>query len=173
MQRLETSLKSWRGTPYATGQQVRGKQGAVDCVRFGAAVLDDLYGFRRELPRNIALDACVHAPDEAVAQVSKLLRIYHELDVVHPGEDGLFTVEPADMVIVGPAGGGPGHLMVVGYRPNTLWEAIRPEVSEVGCTLDPDNRSVKHVFRANDRWHWVHGISQDLSQKQNPENSVH
>lgn len=155
MQHIDAILKSWRGTPYGSGQQVRGPQGAVDCVRFGAGVLDDLYGHCRELPRNLALDSAVHSREAAETQVRAILRLYPELEFVAPGEDGLFTVEPGDAIVVGPEHGGPGHLMMVGARPNTLWEAIKPEVSEVGSTLDPEQRTLKHVLRANNRALWL------------------
>lgn len=151
--RIDEVLRSWNGTPYMSGQQLKGE--AVDCVHFGAAVADELYGWHNDLPDNIALDACSHDAEESWRQVRKLLAVYPQLGPVRPREDGLYDVEPGDLVVVGPASGGPGHLMVVGARPNTMWEADKPAVREVGIQHDPQTRHVKHVYRFADRWRWL------------------
>ena len=48
------------------------------------------------------------------------------------------TVEPGDIVIVGPRGGGPGHILVAGARPSSLYHAISTRVVRAGCMVyDP------------------------------------
>lgn len=138
-----------------SGQQVKGLDGAVDCIRFGTGCLDDLYGHRRELPQNLPLDACMHAPEETMLALRKLLLVYPEAKQVHRSPDGVYHVEPMDLVVAGPVGGGPGHLIVVGWEPNTCWEANKPCVRKVGVGLDPKIADVKRVYRMSDRHRWL------------------
>ena len=50
-------------------------------------------------------------------------------------KDREFTVEPGDIVIISPAGGGPGHILVAGALPNTLYHAITTRVQRTGCMI--------------------------------------
>lgn len=151
---VHAAILRWEGTRYMSGQQVRGSH--ADCIRFACGVLDDLYGWRRELPRNLALDTATHAPDEAWAQLRRLLEVYPEAEALHRDTMGYWHVEPGDVVVVGSRNGGPGHLVVVGARPNTCWESPRPgcAVREIGVGLHP-KLHVKHAFRMSDRESWV------------------
>jgi hypothetical protein len=151
---IDAAIRGWIGTKYMSGQQVRGAH--ADCVRFACGVLDDLYGRRRILPRNLAIDAAIHAPEEAWAQLRRLLEVYPEAEALHPDEDGIWNVEPGDVVVTGLKNGGPGHLVIVGARASTCWEAPRPAcaVREIGIGLHP-TQHVKHAFRMSDRESWV------------------
>lgn len=151
---VDSAIRGWAGTKYMSGQQVRGAH--ADCVRFAAGVIDDLYGRRRELPRNIAMDAANHAPGEAEEQLRRLLEVYPEAEPLHRDTMGYWHVEPGDLVVVGTKRGGPGHLVIVGARLNTCWEAPRPgcSVREIGVGLHP-HVDVKHAYRMRDRFLWL------------------
>jgi len=112
--RLRFSLLCWEGTPYREGDQVQGV--GVDCVRFVCAVLDEMYGFRRELPRNLPADRALHDPEGAKAAMRQLLRLYPSTEIA-PDQ----AVEPGDILVMAPSGGGPGHAMIAGPDPNELW----------------------------------------------------
>lgn len=150
---IDRAIRGWAGTRYMSGQQVRGQH--ADCVRFACGVLDDLYGWRRPLPRNIALDACVHAPEAAWAQLRALLGVYPEARQLPLNTLGDYEVEPADLIVVGPPGKGPGHLIIVGAERNTAWEAPSQGqcVRKIGIGLSP-GQQIKHVLRMSDRLSW-------------------
>jgi len=158
MARVRAVQLAWNDTPYFSGSQTRGPTGGVDCVRLGTGMADDLFGWRRELPPNLALDTATHDRDEAEAQLRRLLRVYPELDALEVDmETGAYLVQPMDMVVVGPANGGSGHLVVVGWRPNTCWEADRPRVREIGVGSPAGQLGyvVKHAYRFRNRERWL------------------
>jgi hypothetical protein len=155
VQRVKLAIEKWNGTPYMSGQQVPGPGGAVDCIRYACGVLDDLYGYRRVLPRNLPLDTSIHAPESARAAMRKLLRMYPEAEAVLPTKDGQSEVEPADIIATGPSYGGPGHAVLVGWEPNTCWEASSPRVRKVGIGIDPRTMRVFGVYRMRDRERWL------------------
>jgi hypothetical protein len=65
------------------------------------------------------------------------------------------SLEPGDWVVTGPAGGGPGHAMVVGPRPNTLWHCNRgPGVCWTGIGLAMNDQAIHRVYRFLDRNRW-------------------
>lgn len=152
---VDKAIWGWYGTRYMTGQQIRGVH--ADCVRYGSGIYDDLYGWRRELPRNLALDSAIHNPAEAWAQLRRLLEVYPEAKPLHADVHGVWHVEPADCVVTGTRKGGPGHFIMVGARPNTCWEAPCPRqpVREIGIGLHPGLVFIKHAFRMRDRLSWV------------------
>jgi hypothetical protein len=154
---IDAEIRAWAGTRYMSGQQVKGVH--ADCVRSGTGIIDGLYGYRRTLPRNIALDACQHAPEAARAQFRLLLSIYPEARLLPLNPLGDYDVQPADLVVVGPRAGGPGHLIIVGAEVNTAWEA--PSVGQcfrkIGIGLSA-GQHVKHVLRMSDRLSWGSGL---------------
>lgn len=147
LKRLERVLLSWEETPYAPGQQRKGS--GVDCIRFGCAVLDEMY--RRPLtdlpPR--AADASMHDRDGAFAVMRQIMRRYPDHITV---EDGF--VEPGDVLVVGPRDGGPGHMMIVGHQPGTCWQASADRVHFTGLSL-PTGATLFRVFRFVDRETWA------------------
>lgn len=148
-QRIAAVLDAWRDTPYRIGNQVRGE--GVDCVRYVTGVLDDLVGYRRVPLASLPDDACLHSREGAFAAMREILRIYHELAPVE-GDD----IEPADILVVGPRGGGPGHAMIVGSQPNTIWHAGVERVHATGMTA-PGEYEFFGVYRWSSRGDWLPG----------------
>ena len=111
-ERLEDVIMPWKGTPYMTGQQICGV--GVDCVRFVCAVLDDLYGMRRQGVEHMPYDTCLHNPEGARRVMKKVLSRYD-----HETLNTFRSVEPGDILMVG-VNGAPGHAMIIGKR-NQLW----------------------------------------------------
>jgi hypothetical protein len=112
--RLDGELLGWQGTPYGSGQGV--KQGAADCIGSVFGIIDSLDGVTRErdsLPADVAL----HARDTAIGAMKKLMRVYGPSKIT----DG--RVQPGDLLVVGQANGGPGHVLIVGTQRNTLWDS--------------------------------------------------
>jgi len=138
-----------------SGQQVAGQ--ATDCIRFVTGVLDTLYGWRRELPKNHPLDTALHSPEEAWAALRNLLRLYPEAEQVPPRMDGVWEVQPGDIVVTGPSQGGPGHAILVGPDKNTCWEAADPHVCKIGIGLSYRTQRVYKVYRMNNREEWIDG----------------
>jgi hypothetical protein len=151
--RLSNIFRSWEGTPYRAGQQMKGPKGGVDCVRFAFGVLDELYGFVRcdvpKLPQDIAL----HNKTTAMKAMRQLLKLYEPNAKV---EDG--TVQPGDIVVVAPPNGGPGHALVGGIRPNTLWHSTGQFVQMTGIGLLHAGFmpwKLAAIYRAKDRERWA------------------
>lgn len=149
VKRLERILVSWEETPYAPGQQQKGRKGGVDCIRFGCAVLDELY--RRPLtdlpPR--APDASMHDAEGAFSVMREILRRYPDhVDIL----DG--NIEPGDILVVGPRSGGPGHMMIVGHQPGTVWQASADRVHFTGLYL-PSTATLFRIYRMVDRESWA------------------
>lgn len=149
VKRLEKVLVSWEETPYVPGQQRKGRDGGVDCIRFGCAVLDELY--RRPLtdlpPR--APDASMHDRAGSFSVMRQIIRRYPDHIAV---EDG--SVEPGDVLVVGPNSGGPGHMMIVGHQRNTCWQASAGRVHFTGLSL-PASATLFRTFRMVDREQWA------------------
>jgi hypothetical protein len=147
LKRLEKVLVSWEETPYVPGQQCKGA--GVDCIRFGCAVLDELY--RRpltDLPIRAA-DASMHDREGSFSVMRQIIRRYPDHITV---EDG--SVEPGDILVVGPRAGGPGHMMIVGHQRNTVWQASADRVHFTGLYL-PDSATLFRTFRMVDRENWA------------------
>lgn len=148
---LEDYLETWASTRYMRGCQVRGK--GVDCVRFVAAVLDHISG-RRTSVRTLPQDAAFHDPAGARAAVRDMLRLYEPYDAIR---DPDAPIQPGDILVVGPTGGGPGHAIIAGGRKNTLWQSdIGTGVARGGLGL-VDNYQVLHrIYRVSnliELWH--------------------
>lgn len=139
----------WMGTKYMSGQSLRGKY--ADCIGFVCRWLCDIRRIpAAEIPR-IPSDTCFHSPETARAALHDLLRIYAPVEKV---EDG--WVEPGDIVITGPPGGGPGHVMLVGARENTLWHCNRSVgVCQVGFSFIDDAQRLVAVYRPTDKADWT------------------
>ena len=145
--RIHSVIASWEDTPYAIGQAVKGV--GVFCTAFVSRVLDELY--RQEpvdLP-NLPQDVSFHNRDGAVRGMRWFLERYPN----DPVEDGV--VEPGDVLVTGPDGGGPGHAMIVGARENTIWQSSgRVGVHFTGMSLATDY-VLHRIFRPRDRHTWV------------------
>ncbi len=145
---------SWAETQYLAGQNVRGSdQGCgVDCIRFTASCLDEPSGSKHsdEIPR-LPQDIGMHKPESARAIMRQLIRMFGLKSV----DDG--RAEPFDIIMVGQAGAGPGHAQIVGAKPNTIWEAVRPKVCQGGW-IYYNTTEVCGVYRKEDKREWVESL---------------
>jgi cell wall-associated NlpC family hydrolase len=133
--RLQTVLESWKGTPYRPGQQAKGF--GVDCVRFVTGVLDELRGTStpiKRLPPALSL----HNSQMATAALHEIISAFPS-DVLEDTE----TVEPGDIIVcrIG-HDGGPGHVYIVGGRPYEIWHSM-----EVCGVTQSGLASVKYLLR--------------------------
>lgn len=146
--RLNSVLQAWKGTPYREGDMCRGA--GVDCLRFGLAIMDEMYGTpTRAIPR-VAQDASLHDEAQVRAAVREMVRVYGPLVEVAEGA----PVMPGDLVVTGPEGGGPGHLMVVGPDPNELWHSTRG-IGVVMTGVYVPGLVLMHVFRVQPIREWL------------------
>lgn len=142
---LRRELESWEGTPYMAGQQRKGE--GVDCVRFVCAVLDFLGGTSTPLP-SLPPDTALHSRATAIAAMLRMRRLFEPVE--EPGR----SVQPGDLVVVGPRDGGPGHALIVGCRPWELWEAGTAVVQRVGWSI-PERSSLFATYRKVGRLPWA------------------
>jgi len=148
-ERLKQVLGPWLGTPYMKGQRCKGS--GVDCVRFVTGVLDELYGFERVSAPKLPQDVALHSRATAIGAMKALLEIYpfHE-EVTGP------MIQPGDIIVVGPLKGGPGHVMIVGPRRNTLWHSHQPiGVQITGLAFNEQEQEVFKIYRLQDRHSWA------------------
>ena len=104
-QKIQACLESWEGTPYHLNMGTKGV--GTDCVHFVCGVADELQGSVTPF-ESIPGDASMHAPAKAQGVMRFLMKAYGARRV----SDG--TIEPGDVIICGPEGGGPGHAMIAG-----------------------------------------------------------
>jgi len=146
--RLAGVLESWEHTPYNTKFADKGV--GVYCSAFVSRVLDELYLQPPIELLRIPNDVSFHDRAGANAGLRWFLREY-------PAATRLQSdfIEPGDVLIVGPTGGGPGHAMIVGPRPNTLWHATGTAgVHYTGLSL-ADCYEFHAAFRFADREVWA------------------
>lgn len=143
--RLQGLLQSWERTPYAAGQQV--PRAGVDCIRFVTAILDGLNQFQGSPLDVVPSDAAMHSREGAVRTIWSFCRAYGLKS--HSGPE----TQPGDVVLVAFRGGGPGHAMIVGPKPNTLWHVSTRGVCRCGWSL-PAGMHYSSVFRQTDRKKW-------------------
>lgn len=143
--RMMRILTSWHGTPHMDGQQCKGR--GVDCVRFVAGVLDELAGTKTALAR-LPYDASFHNKDLCFRAFRQFRRQFKGRQISETT-----PLEPGDVIITGPASGGPGHAIILGPDLK-LWQAL----SKVGgYSLDILNTGLykyKATIRAEDRTIW-------------------
>jgi len=144
---LKRAILRWEGTPYMPGQQVAGA--GVDCVRFICKIFDELHGLSATPLKIIPADTSLHDRAGAVAAMRSILRGYEPIDIVLGG-----VVEPGDVVVIGPTRGGPGHGLIVGFEPNTLWHAAPSGVSRTGFGFAEGYQRIFKVFRKGGRESW-------------------
>lgn len=149
---VEEVLSAWLGTPYASGQQVRG--GGVDCIRFVLAALDELYGFPRdwqgvEVPSDIAF----HNRERAMASMKAILAAYEPCELVANG-----FLEPGDVIAIGPENGGPGHVLIAGgcgnLTPGKLYHATPPAVETAGTVTLTGMPRIFGIMRVKNKFRW-------------------
>lgn len=146
--RLDLILRAWENTPYVPNGQVKGM--AVDCVRFLAAVLDELY---RKSPTKVpvkAHDMAFNNRRGAMTAMKEFLRLYPYHRRIRDN-----WVEPGDVIVSGPMGGGPGHAIIVGPQENTVWQASGLGIHFTGLASMPATYRVFAVYRMLDRELWA------------------
>lgn len=139
--RLAAILSGIEGTPF---HQLR-------CADFAVRVLDELYGLPTEeaVASQIPTDIAAHDRRGAVRAMRMLLERYP----CHKRLRGR-SVEPGDLLVVGPVGGGPGHVMIVGPKENTAWHSLpRSGVHQTGMFL-PEHYKFYRAYRCTDREEW-------------------
>lgn len=134
--RVEEVCERWEGTPYREGNQRCGA--GVDCVRFVAAVADELRGTSTPLPV-LPADRAFHDPQGARAAMRTMIRALGARKV----SNGL--LRPGDGLVTAPPGGGPGHAMIAGGR-RYLYHAVRGS-SVVRTGLGLDGYRLVGIFR--------------------------
>jgi hypothetical protein len=145
-ERLVAEFLLWEGTPHRDGQQQKGI--AVDCVRFVAGVIDSLYGTTTEIAR-LPQDASFHSKETCFSAFRSFMVNFPHTKV----EDGI--VQPGDIIITGPRGGGPGHAVVTGVK--YLWHCDSQSVVRTGLKLTSGGVYFPiAVLRGKNREEWLH-----------------
>lgn len=152
--RLREVILPWRGTRYAKGQSCRGV--ATNCVGFLCRVLEELQGEpAREIPV-VADDAAFHDRKTATAAMRKIIAAYGPVArSFRPHREGAGTivVTPGDVLITGPANGGPGHAAIVGWERNTIWQASSGGGVHMAALTIPRHRLFRVLWP--DKMEWV------------------
>ncbi len=148
---LDAELRAWDRTPYESGQRFKGR--GADCIGGVFGVIDALDGRERAQFPGMPHDASLHDRAGAVRAMRELVRRYqpcHRLAT----RNGM-CVQPGDIVGVGPPGGGPGHVLIVGARRNELWQALPLSgFHQSGWSLFAE-QVLWAVYRIEDRERWT------------------
>lgn len=145
--RLARILGEWERTPYDMKFAQKGV--GVYCSAFVCRVLDELYRCEPTPLPKIPNDIGFHCREGAVAGLRWFLRQY-------PACTRLTSdmVQPGDVIVIGPHGGGPGHAMIVGPQENTIWQTTGLSgVHYTGFAL-PEIYQFHAAFRFMDREVW-------------------
>ena len=151
LSKLRKELLSWEGTPYRENTCVKGM--GVDCVRFVCAVLDHMQnGGNTDLPF-LPQDASLHSPTSAKAAMRLIKSLYGPNYAVKD-----YTLEPGDVIVAGPEGGGPGHALIVGDQPNQIWHSTGRRVHRTGMSFYKTTAFplIFRVYRHSDRRDWIY-----------------
>lgn len=151
--RLSDVLASWEGTPYESGQ--RFIQRGADCIGAVFGVIDDLDGRARAEFPGMPHDVALHNGDTARAALRDLIRRYQPISKVPQRADGIYCVEPGDLVVTGHPGGGPGHVEIVGVRPGHLWHSLPDSGFHRGGWSLFDTQVLFAIYRIEDKERWV------------------
>ena len=152
MRRIEEVCESWVDTPYMAGQQGKGPQGGVDCIRFVCGVLDELFGEAHEIPRTVQ--------DISMHNIKGALRVMKLIQDFYPEHESLDLpttrfVQPGDVIVVGQAQGGPGHAILVGAQQNTLYQALKKGVKKCGFGFVTYYQQPFAILRVKDPTLWL------------------
>jgi len=152
--RLGEVLESWKGTPYISGQRLRGV--GADCIGSVFGAIDELDGRPRAQDPSLPADTALHNPRAAYKAVAAIRRIYAPAERLRCPH-GRLSVQPGDLLVVGTSKGGPGHLMIVGARKNTVWHASNSASGfcQTGWALGDGFERLFAVYRLGDRERWV------------------
>lgn len=153
-ERLEAALQAWAGTPYISGQRLCGV--GCDCIGGVYGVIDEVDGRKRAQDPQLPPDTAMHDPTSAYRAVAAIRRLYSPAERLRR-QGGILVVQPGDQVVVGSNNGGPGHLMLVGTRKNTLWHAAGrgARFEQTGWALGDGFERLFAVYRLGDRERWM------------------
>ncbi|TRZ51606.1 MAG: hypothetical protein D4S01_04415 [Dehalococcoidia bacterium] len=144
--RMQKILDSWEGTPHMDGQQAKGM--GVDCVRFVAAVLDELIGTKTPI-KHLPSDTAFHQRDKAVAGMRLFIK---QFDGYRIGPDE--PLQAGDVLVTGPRSGGPGHAMIVGPD-GFIWQSAYKKVIKSGLeSMSVTVYKHKATMRVRNRERW-------------------
>lgn len=148
-ERLEQVLASWDRTPYRSGGSRRGVEG--DCIGAVFGVIDEMDGRSRRQAATMPSDAAFHNPAAAYRGVAALRRLYRPAERLRH-----WLYQPGDILVVGTTHGGPGHVMIVGGRKNTLWQAHPASgFAQSGWALGQGFERLFAAYRLGDRERWL------------------
>lgn len=150
-ERVDEILTSWSGTPYMALQARKGRGGGIDCVRFVCCAADELYGFSRGPVESLPPDQALHDRKGAIEAMRAICRRYEPLDDATESA----YIEPGDIFVVGPIGGGPGHAMIVGGYRGHIWECLQDGgVRRSGMPLLGEHTELFRIYRVKDKHLW-------------------
>lgn len=142
-------LESWQRTPYMNGQQM--KRVGANCATFVCGVLDELYGEQLTPVAQVSDDAQFHDHEATMRAVAAMRRAYPSRRIRSSRH-----LPAGSVIVTGDAMGGPGHVMVVGPEPNTIWQCNRRVgVYRGGFSFEARSQVVKAVYEMRDLWRWV------------------
>lgn len=147
-EKVERICESWKGTNYRLNACKRGW--GVDCIHFGAAVLDELYGVDHSKNlQSLPPDACVHNKKGVMKAMRALLKAYPSHREVMNG-----TIESGDLIVLGPASTQPtaAHLRIAGKQ-GRMWQCTNSGVHFTGYGLS-SNEMLVSIYRASDKVLW-------------------
>lgn len=149
-ERVHKIASSWENTKYMPLQSRKG--GGVDCIRFVCGVADELYGYSRGPAITLPPDQSLHDREGAIAAMKALCRRYEPLADVTSDP----FIEPGDIIVVGPVGGGPGHAMIVGGYRGHVWECLQEQgVQRSGMPAFGDILELFRIYRVLDKHKWL------------------
>jgi len=149
-ERMLLELGAWIGTRYASGQRCRGV--VADCVGFVFGAIDGLDGRPRAQAPSMPRDVAFHSPEDAERALRALRELYEPVRALGPEA----LLEPGDVLVVGPKFGGPGHAMLVGPEPRTIWHCTPGAgVHRAGWCLGDGYEVLHGAFRMDDRAGWL------------------
>lgn len=145
---LDAVLRSWLGTPWVAGQSRRGV--GADCWGFVAGVLDELHGYSQPTVRPVlSFEGEWHEPEASM--VLSMGRAGNWPHVLRPRKS---EIEPGDVLIVRVGQkGGPGHVLIAGVNPQTLWHA-NPGVGVCSTSLRIMGTRVLRAWRPTEKEAW-------------------
>jgi cell wall-associated NlpC family hydrolase len=153
MARMEEVLQEWAGTPYRSGQKCKGV--GADCIGFVFSIIDELDGRERAQSALLPPDAALHDRGGAFRAVAAMRRLYAPAERLRKPRGGKLELEPGDLLVVGTSKGGPGHIMIVGPRRNTIWHTtVIPGAHQAGWALGTGYERIYAVYRLKDRHRW-------------------
>ena len=148
---VQSLLEKWEGTPYMEGQRLRGV--AVDCVNFFAAVYDDLCGFTESPAPVLKLrgDRALHDRTSTMKVMRTLIQAYAPNCRIDDG-----SIEPGDVAVTGPIGGGPGHVLIASNETNSFFHATTDRgIVRAGATYFDGIQQPFKIYRYQNKLRWL------------------